>query len=111
MDRLRQQYADITAGDLRICCFTRMNLSTKEIASLMNVSVRAIELRRYRLRKRLALDGGYESCRFPDELLKNIFRESHQNARRVGYTSSHVHGYRRGRKLQDRIEVKILPRK
>lgn len=57
MDRLRQQYADITTGDLRICCLLRMNLSTKEIASLMNVSVRAIELRRYRLRKRLELEG------------------------------------------------------
>lgn len=57
MDRLRQQYTDITAGDLRICCLLRMNLSTKEIASLMNVSVRAIELRRYRLRKRLDLNG------------------------------------------------------
>ena len=34
-----------------------MNLSTKEIASLLNVSVRAIELRRYRLRKRLGLEG------------------------------------------------------
>lgn len=56
MDRLREQYSDITAGDLRICCLLRMNLSTKEIASLMNVSVRAIEIRRYRLRKRLALD-------------------------------------------------------
>ena len=57
MARLRQQYADITAGDLRICCLLRMNLSTKEIASLMNVSIRAIELRRYRLRKRLGLEG------------------------------------------------------
>lgn len=57
MDRLREQYTEITAGDLRICCLLRMNLSTKEIASLMNVSVRAIELRRYRLRKRLGLDG------------------------------------------------------
>ncbi len=57
MERLRQQYADITAGDLRICCLLRMNLSTKEIASLLNVSVRAVELRRYRLRKRLALEG------------------------------------------------------
>lgn len=56
-DRLRHQYADLTTGDLRICCLLRMNLSTKEIASLMNVSVRAIELRRYRLRKRLSLDG------------------------------------------------------
>ena len=57
MDRLRQQYVDITTGDLRICCLLRMNMSTKEIASLMNVSVRAIELRRYRLRKRLGLEG------------------------------------------------------
>ena len=56
IDRLRQQYSDITSGDLRICCLLRMNLSTKEIASLLNVSVRAIELRRYRLRKRLSLD-------------------------------------------------------
>lgn len=57
MDRLRQQYNDITTGDLRICCLLRMNLSTKEIASLLNISIRAVELRRYRLRKRLALDG------------------------------------------------------
>ena len=56
-DRLRQRYSDLTTGDLRICCLLRMNLSTKEIASLMNVSVRAIELRRYRLRKRLELEG------------------------------------------------------
>lgn len=56
-ERLREQYADLTAGDLRICCLLRMNLSTKEIASLLNVSVRAVELRRYRLRKRLALEG------------------------------------------------------
>lgn len=57
IERLRQQYSDITSGDLRICCLLRMNLSTKEIASLLNVSIRAIELRRYRLRKRLSLDG------------------------------------------------------
>ena len=57
IDRLRQQYTDITVGDLRICCLLRMNLSTKEIASLLNVSIRAVELRRYRLRKRLGLEG------------------------------------------------------
>lgn len=57
IERLRQQYSEITVGDLRICCLLRMNLTTKEIASLLNVSVRAIELRRYRLRKRLLLEG------------------------------------------------------
>lgn len=56
-DRLRNAYPDITPGDIRVCCLLRMNLSTKEIASLLNISVRAVELRRYRLRKRLGLEG------------------------------------------------------
>jgi DNA-binding NarL/FixJ family response regulator len=56
IERFRQQYTDITTGDLRICCLLRMNLSTKEIASILNISVRAVELRRYRLRKRIGLD-------------------------------------------------------
>lgn len=56
-DRLRQQYPDLTPGDIRVCCLLRMNLSTKEIASLLNISIRAVELRRYRLRKRLGLGG------------------------------------------------------
>lgn len=57
LERLRSQYSDITPGDLRICCLLKMNMSTKEIASLLNISVRAVELRRYRLRKRLMLEG------------------------------------------------------
>ena len=56
INRLQQKYPDLTPGDLRICCLLRMNLSTKEIASLLNISVRAVELRRYRLRKRLELN-------------------------------------------------------
>lgn len=56
IERLRTQYPDLTTNDLRICCLLRMNLSTKEIASLLNVSIRAVELRRYRLRKRLLLE-------------------------------------------------------
>ena len=55
IQRLKSEYQDITTGDIRICCLLRMNLSTKEIASLMNISVRAVEFRRYRLRKRLQL--------------------------------------------------------
>lgn len=57
VERLQHTYPDLTAGDLRICCLLRMNLSTKELASLLNISVRAVELRRYRLRKRLGLNG------------------------------------------------------
>jgi DNA-binding CsgD family transcriptional regulator len=57
IERFRRQYTDITAGDLRMCCLLRMNLSTKEIASILNISVRAVELRRYRLRKRIGMEG------------------------------------------------------
>jgi DNA-binding CsgD family transcriptional regulator len=56
IERFRRQYAGITVGDLRICCLLRMSLSTKEIASILHISVRAVELRRYRLRKRIGLD-------------------------------------------------------
>lgn len=56
IDRFRHTYSDITPGDLRLCCLLRMNLSTKEIASLLNISIRAVELRRYRLRKRIGLE-------------------------------------------------------
>lgn len=56
-ERLRLQFPDITPGDLKTCCLLRMNLTTKEIASLLNTSVRAVELRRYRLRKRMGLEG------------------------------------------------------
>ena len=35
--------------------YLRMNLSTKEVAQLMNISVRGVEISRYRLRKKLAI--------------------------------------------------------
>ncbi|HSV76131.1 MAG TPA: triple tyrosine motif-containing protein [Bacteroidales bacterium] len=53
--RLKSQYPDLTPSDLRLCAYLRLNLSTKEIAPLLNISVRGVEERRYRLRKRMNL--------------------------------------------------------
>lgn len=53
--RLKAEYPDLTPNDLKLCAYLRMNLSTKEIAPLLNISVRGVEVRRYRLRKRLKL--------------------------------------------------------
>jgi len=53
--RLRDDYNDLTPKDLKMCAYLRMNLSTKEIAPLMNISVRGVEISRYRLRKKLGL--------------------------------------------------------
>lgn len=57
MKILKDNYPDLTSSDLRLCAFLRMNLSSKEIAPLLGISVRGVENHRYRLRKKLNLDG------------------------------------------------------
>lgn len=52
---LIRQHPKITQNDIRLCTLMRINLSTKEIASLLNVSTRAVEQSKYRLKKRLDL--------------------------------------------------------
>ncbi|MDL2303663.1 hypothetical protein LJC28_04645, partial [Dysgonomonas sp. OttesenSCG-928-D17] len=51
--KMKMLYPQLTNSDLRLCACLKLNLETKEIASLMNLSVRAVENSRYRLRKKL----------------------------------------------------------
>ena len=53
--RLKEMHPQLTNNDLRLCACLRLNMETKDIASLMNLSVRAVENNRYRLRKKLDL--------------------------------------------------------
>jgi DNA-binding CsgD family transcriptional regulator len=50
---LRSNYPDLTSTDLRFCAYLRLNLATKDIANLMNISIKGVEAGRYRLRKKL----------------------------------------------------------
>jgi ligand-binding sensor domain-containing protein/DNA-binding CsgD family transcriptional regulator len=52
---LKGRYPTLTSTDLRLCAYLRMNLSSKEIAQLMNISLRGVEISRYRLRKKLLI--------------------------------------------------------
>lgn len=52
---LKTLYPQLTNSDLRLCACLKLNMETKEIASLMNLSIRAVENSRYRLRKKLNL--------------------------------------------------------
>lgn len=52
---LKEAHPSITPNELKLCAYLRMNLSTKEIAQLMNISVRGVEISRYRLRKKLGI--------------------------------------------------------
>jgi len=54
--RLKERYPNLTPKELRLCAYLRMNISTKEIAPLMNISVRGVEICRYRVRKKLNID-------------------------------------------------------
>lgn len=45
----------LTPKDLKLCAYLKMNLSSKEIAPLMAISIRGVEIHRYRLRKKLEL--------------------------------------------------------
>jgi len=44
--RLKESYPTLTASDLRLCAYLRMNLSSKEIAPLLNITIRGCEERR-----------------------------------------------------------------
>lgn len=52
---LKEKYPNLTANELKMSAYLRMNLSSKEIAQLMNISLRGVEVGRYRLRKKLQL--------------------------------------------------------
>jgi DNA-binding NarL/FixJ family response regulator len=53
--RLRKEFPLLTHGDIKLCAYLRLNLSSKEIAPLLNLSVRGIEASRYRIRKKMNL--------------------------------------------------------
>ncbi|WP_167616015.1 ligand-binding sensor domain-containing protein [Maribellus sediminis] len=52
-DRMKEQFPQLSPNDLRLCAYIRMNMSTKEIATLQNITERGVEISRYRLRKKL----------------------------------------------------------
>jgi len=56
LKRLKTQYPDLSPRELKLCAYLRLNISSKEIAVLMNISTRGVEISRYRLRKKLNLN-------------------------------------------------------
>ena len=65
LEYLTRTFTELTTADLKLCTFLRMNLNTKEIADIMGLSVRSVESRRYRLRKKLNLSKD-------DDLVSNL---------------------------------------
>jgi DNA-binding CsgD family transcriptional regulator len=55
--RVKQHFPSLTVTDLKLCAYLHINLTSKEIAQLLGISVRGVETSRYRLRKKLNIPG------------------------------------------------------
>ena len=55
LSHIKLTYPHLSPHELKLCAYLRMNLSSKEIAQLESISVRGVEIGRYRLRKKLKI--------------------------------------------------------
>ncbi|MCL9770064.1 LuxR family transcriptional regulator [Flavobacterium sp. HXWNR69] len=55
LKRIKLLHPNLTSSDLKLCAYLRLNLTSKEIAPMLNISIRSVEIKRYRLRKKLNL--------------------------------------------------------
>ena len=55
LKKVKDSHPSLTNNDLRLCAYLRLNLPSKEIAPLLNISLSSVEIKRYRLRKKMNL--------------------------------------------------------
>lgn len=55
-EKLKTSYPNLTETDLKHCAYIRIGFSTKEIARLLNVTPRSVQVSRYRMKKKMELD-------------------------------------------------------
>jgi len=56
LKRIKELHPDISPKELKLAAYLRMNMSSKEIATLLNITTRGVEISRYRLRRKLNID-------------------------------------------------------
>jgi PiT family inorganic phosphate transporter len=52
---LSTKYPELSEKEKRLCALLRLNLSSKEIASILGISFKSVEINRYRIRKKMSL--------------------------------------------------------
>ena len=67
LKNLKSHFPKLTNTDLKVCAYLQLNLASKEIAQLMNITVRGVEISRYRLRKKLGLTTDQSIAEFLDQ--------------------------------------------
>ena len=66
---LTSKYFELSSGDIKLCCYLKMNMNTKDVAQLTGLSVRAVENKRYRLRKKLSLNKDTNLLSFLNQII------------------------------------------
>ena len=75
---LKKVFPDLNAHEMKLCAYLRMNLSSKEIAQLLSISVRGVEISRYRLRKKLKLQTHEDLFEFLFNMKSDVNTKSDQ---------------------------------
>ncbi|MBB6460379.1 ligand-binding sensor domain-containing protein [Flammeovirga kamogawensis] len=66
--KLNEDYPQLTSHDHRLISLIRFNLTNQEIANIMNITNRSVIMNRYRLRKKMELDGEIDLDKFIKDL-------------------------------------------
>jgi DNA-binding NarL/FixJ family response regulator len=71
--KLSENFPDLTPQERRLATLLRLGFSSKYIATLMNITVKSVEISRYRLRQKLGLGKGDNLVNFNNLFSKYIF--------------------------------------
>ena len=66
--KLLNQFPDLTTEELKLCAYLRINLNSKEISRILNITTVAINKRRNRLRKKIKLEKDGDLIKFMIEI-------------------------------------------
>lgn len=70
--KLKSSFPKLTNNDLKVCAYLQLKLSSKEIAQMMNITVRGVEISRYRLRKKLNITTDQSLTDYLDDISNNV---------------------------------------
>ncbi len=68
LQKLDELFPGLTDNEKRLAVLLRLKLSSKEIASILNISPKSVEMNRYRLRKKLKVEAGIQLSDFIREI-------------------------------------------
>lgn len=61
---LQKRHPELSQNDLKLCAYIKINLSTKDIARLFNISDRSVQTAKYRIKKKMSLPSGIDLIQY-----------------------------------------------